>query len=100
MRFNGCADLPGNSRSLGVRARKKPLSGRASQNKRTLGIVSDLGSNVLDPPLPFVSEKVEAQTVLCRMGFRDKTGPKHNPLRGVHDTLEYGILHPLSMIFA
>jgi len=55
---------------------------------------------VLDAPLPFRSEKVEAKAVLDGIGFRDKGRPKHNPLGGIHETFEDGVLHPLAMIFA
>ena len=71
-----------------------------SQNEWTFRIVGDLGADVLDAPLPFRSEKVEAKAVLDGIGFRDKGRPKHNPLGGIHETFEDGVLHPLAMIFA
>ena len=75
------ANVPVNSCSLEVRARSAPaLQAERSQNEWAFRIVSDLGADVLDPPLPFRSEKVEAETVLRGIGFRQKTRPKHHPL--------------------
>jgi len=80
MLVSGLANVPVNPCSLVVRARELPLPGRASQNERALWIICDFGANMLDSPLPFVSEKVEAQTVFHGIGFCNKTGSKDNLL--------------------
>jgi hypothetical protein len=49
---------------------------------------------------PFCSEKIKPEAVLSRIGLRHETGSQNDPLRRVHDTLEDGVLYPLSMIFA
>jgi hypothetical protein len=98
---SGCADLPGNPCSLAVRAKGNGRSpAEASENEWTLGIVGDLGTHVLDPPLPFVPEKVEAQTVFRGIGFCSKTSSQHHPLGCIHKTFKDRILHPLAMILA
>jgi hypothetical protein len=48
---------------------------------------------------PFGSEKIEPETVLSGVSFRHQTGSEHNPLRRIYDTLEDGVLHPLSKSF-
>lgn len=70
------------------------------KDERCFRVVGDLRANVFDTSPPFGSKKIEPETVLVRIGFRLETGSKHNPLRRVHHTLEDGVLHPLSMIFA
>jgi hypothetical protein len=63
-------------------------------------VIGELCAYVFYAPSPFGSEKIEAEAVLSGVGFRHKTCPKHNPLRGVYDALEDGVLYALSMIFA
>ena len=71
-----------------------------SQNEWTFRIVGDLGADVLDAPLPFRSEKVEAEAVLFGISLQQETRPKHHPLRRVHEALEDRVLHALAMILA
>jgi hypothetical protein len=70
------------------------------KDERRFRVVGDLGAYVFYSSSPFGSEKIEPEAVLSGIGFRHKTGSKHNPLRGVHYALEDGVLHPLSVIFA
>jgi hypothetical protein len=85
----GVADVLGNLCSLEVRARETPtLNVERSQNEGTFRIVGNLGADMLDPPLPFGSEKVEAEAIFSRIGFRQEAGPKYHPLGCIHETLE------------
>jgi len=70
------------------------------KNEGGFRIVGELGSDVFHASSPLVSEKIEAEAVLTGVGFRHKACPEHDPLRGVHDALEDGVLHPLPVIFA
>src|ERR1017187_2771940 len=70
------------------------------KNERPLRVIGKLRAHVLDAPFPFGSEKIEPEAVLSWIGFRHQARPKHHPLRGVHDTLEDGVLYPLPTIFA
>jgi hypothetical protein len=61
MPVSGLADVPENPCSLEVRGREAlVLPAEVSQNEWTFRIVGNLGADVLDPPLPFRSQKVEA----------------------------------------
>ena len=82
---SGLADVTENLCSLEVRAREAPaLHVERSQNEWTFRIVGNLGADVLDPPLPFRSEEVEAEAVLDGMGLRQEASPKHHPLGCIH----------------
>jgi hypothetical protein len=65
-----------------------------------LGIVSGLGSDVLDTVLPVVAQKVEAQAVVLFLDFTDEARPQPGPLRGVYQAFENGVLNSLTEIFA
>ena len=71
-----------------------------SEDEWAFGIVGDFGANVLDPPLPFRSEEVEAKAVLHWVGFRHQAGSQNHPLGCIDETLKDRVLHSLSMIFA
>jgi hypothetical protein len=85
--------------SLRVRADEMGLS-EPLKDERCFRVVGELCADVFHPSSPFGSEKIEPETVLIGVSFRHQFCPKHNPLRGVHDTLKDGVLNPLSMIFA
>ena len=63
-------------------------------------VIGELCADVFYTSSPFGSEKIKPEAVLSRIGLRHETGSQYNPLRGVHDALEDGVLHSLSMIFA
>ena len=95
------ADVPVNPCSLEVRVRNGlSLLAERLENEWPFRIVSNFCADVLDPPLPFRSEKVETETVLRGIGFRHKTRPKDHPLGCIHDAFKNRILHPLAVIFA
>jgi hypothetical protein len=71
-----------------------------SENERTLRIVRELGTNVLDAPFPFRPKKVKPEAVLSGISFRQEASPKHDPLGSIHETLEDRVLHSLTVIFA
>lgn len=45
------------------------LSAKGLENEWTFGVVGEFGTDVLDPPSPFRSEKVEAKAILGGIGY-------------------------------
>lgn len=65
-----------------------------------MGIVGGFGADVFDPPLPLVAEEVEAKAVLRGCDLGEEVGAEADPLGGVDEALEDGILDALPAIFA
>ena len=55
---------------------------------------------MLNPTLPFVAEKVEAQTVVLEVGELEEFGAETDPLVVLQEAFEYGVLHALSVVEA
>ena len=55
---------------------------------------------MLNPTLPFVAEKVEAQTVALEVCELEEFGAEMDPLVVLQETLEDGVLHTLAVVEA
>ena len=69
-------------------------------NKRALGVIAWLGTEVLYPCAPVISQIITAQTVLFQVNLFEKLGFERHPHRIVDEDLKDRELNPLSVIDA
>ena len=97
------ANLPGIVCSLEVRAERwhrleKAPARELLEDQRTLGVVGWLCAYVFYAAFPIVAEEIKAQAVFVRIRHGDERCAKRNPLGGINQTLEDGVLDALSAI--
>jgi hypothetical protein len=70
------------------------------KDERCFRVVREFRTDVLNASSPFGPKKIEPETILNGIGFRQETGSQQHPLSRVYNALEDRVLYPLSMIFA
>lgn len=70
----------------------------ALKNQRAFWIICRLGTDMFDFPFPVCSQIIETQAVFFLVHFTQQSMLEPRPLRGINNTLKYGILHALPII--
>ena len=76
------------------------LSECRSNDHRAFGIIGCFRAEMFYSSFPFCTQKVKAETVVVQVCLGQQLGSQHRPLRWIDETLEDGILNPLSSVFA